>query len=239
MGVQFSTSDSAVPATIHDLNSESVIKIFTASQEPDWTLPYQNLDMSDSRGSGVLISGGRVLTAARTPPIPFHFVSRLIFSPPFPHLAFPLLLDVIAQYTFVEIQKATDPKKVPARVVHVCHDADLALLEPVGHPSFFEGLTEIKVGDMPKRGDRIFVCGYPIGGEEVGLPHSPFFSFGESVVNWLTHPPLSSSSTFSYRLLKVSLVELNCNPTLTHFVTYWPSLSTLVRKQTLQSHSPA
>lgn len=91
---------------------------------------------------------------------------------------------MIAQWTFLEIQKATDPKKVPTKVVHVCHDADLALLAPMDS-SFLKDIVPVKVGDMPRRHDRIFVSGYPIGGEELSVT--------EGVVSRIEIQPYSHS----------------------------------------------
>jgi S1-C subfamily serine protease len=53
-----------------------------------------------------------------------------------------------------------------ARVVNVCHDSDLALLESTD-PSFLEGIVAIDIGPLPNLRDRVNVCGFPIGGEEV------------------------------------------------------------------------
>lgn len=154
MGVQFKpdADDDLRP----EVKGDSVIKIFATSQEPDYTLPWQTLDVTDARGSGVVIESGRILTAAH----------------------------VVAQYTFIEVQKAKDSKRVPARALHICHDADLALIEPLD-PSFLKDITPIKIGQMPRRRDSVFVSGYPIGGEEL--------STTEGVVSRVELQPYSHS----------------------------------------------
>jgi hypothetical protein len=64
MGVQFNEEE--LVGEPPEVNGDSVIKIFATSQEPDYTLPWQTLDVTDARGSGVVIDGGRILTAARS-----------------------------------------------------------------------------------------------------------------------------------------------------------------------------
>jgi hypothetical protein len=65
MGVQFKPEAEETELR-PEVKGDSVIKIFATSQEPDYTLPWQTLDVTDARGSGVVIEGGRILTAART-----------------------------------------------------------------------------------------------------------------------------------------------------------------------------
>ena len=75
---------------------------------------------------------------------------------------------VVANATFVQVQKQSDPKKVTARVVAISHDCDLALLE-VDDKAFGRGIKPSVVGDLPKLRDGVQVVGYPIGGEEVSI----------------------------------------------------------------------
>jgi len=75
---------------------------------------------------------------------------------------------VIANATFVQVQKPSDPTKVTAQVVSVCHDADLALLR-VEDAAFTRGITAAKIGNLPKLRDEVQVVGYPVGGEEVSI----------------------------------------------------------------------
>ena len=114
---------------------DSVIRIFTTIQEPDWTMPWQTLNIAEARGSGVIIEEG-ILTAAH----------------------------VIDLNTFIEVQLPGDAKRHITKVLHVCHDADLAIL---ALPSAYKKIKSVPIGPMPKHRDHILVCGYPIGGEEV------------------------------------------------------------------------
>jgi S1-C subfamily serine protease len=118
----------------------SVVRIFTTRQRPDHDNPWQSRRPSNSTGSGVVIGPGRVLTGAH----------------------------VVADGTFVQVQKVSDPKKYVATVVASCHDADLALLEVVD-PAFMNDIEPESFGELPTLGDRVSVAGYPIGGNEISI----------------------------------------------------------------------
>ena len=118
----------------------NVIKIYTTSQEPDYDTPWQAQNPSSSTGSGVVISGGRVLTGAH----------------------------VIADATFIQVQRSSDPNKAVARVEAVCHDSDLALLR-VSDPAFLEDVEPAEIGEFPDLRDTVSVVGYPVGGEEISI----------------------------------------------------------------------
>ena len=81
--------------------SSSVIKIFTTSVKPNYYQPWQMRTQKFSTGSGVIIDGGYILTAAH----------------------------VISNGVYVEVKKSINPKKFIAHVKWVSHDADLALVE--------------------------------------------------------------------------------------------------------------
>ncbi|MBL4771337.1 MAG: trypsin-like peptidase domain-containing protein [Planctomycetes bacterium] len=118
----------------------AVVKVFATVQEPDYSSPWQTRLAEQATGSGVLIGPNRVLTGAH----------------------------VVANATFIELQKIRDPDKAIARVVAVCHDSDLALLE-VEDPAFLAGITPAPLGDLPDLEDRVSVLGYPVGGEELSV----------------------------------------------------------------------
>ena len=72
----------------------------------------------------------------------------------------------MANATFIQIQRISDTNKLVAKVVGICHDADLALLE-VESASFMKGIKIPAIGDLPARRDRVAVVGFPVGGDEV------------------------------------------------------------------------
>lgn len=120
--------------------NQSVVRIYATSQAPDYESPWQASSPSNGTGSGVVIGPGRVLTGAH----------------------------VVANATFLQVQKVSDPNKMVASVLAINHDCDLALLT-VDDPRFMEGVTPQEIGDLPELRDRVFVVGYPVGGEEISI----------------------------------------------------------------------
>jgi S1-C subfamily serine protease len=118
-----------------------VVRVFATSQDPDFDGPWQARTPSNSTGSAVVIGPGLLLTGAH----------------------------VVANATFLQIQKVSAPDKAIARVKAVSHDSDLALLEVVDPPDFLADIEPAEVGDMPRLRDEVAVVGYPVGGEEISI----------------------------------------------------------------------
>jgi len=118
-----------------------VIRVFATSQDPDFDGPWQARTPSNSTGSAVVIGPGLLLTGAH----------------------------VVANATFLQVQKPSHPDKAIARVKAVSHDCDLALLEVVEPPDFLADIEPAEVGEMPKLRDEVAVVGYPVGGEEISI----------------------------------------------------------------------
>ena len=118
----------------------AVVRIYATTQDPDHDSPWQAQVPQSSTGSGVVVGAGRVLTGAH----------------------------VVANATFVQVQKISDTEKLVARVVGVCHDCDLALLA-VDDRHFMDGIDPAKLGELPDLRDRVAVVGFPIGGEEISI----------------------------------------------------------------------
>jgi S1-C subfamily serine protease len=117
-----------------------VVRIFATTQEPDYDCPWQARTPSSSTGSGVIIGHSEILTGAH----------------------------VVANATFLRVQKLSAPDKVVARVKAVCHDCDLALLS-IEDPHFTDGIEPAAVGELPDLRDKVSVIGYPVGGEEISI----------------------------------------------------------------------
>lgn len=117
-----------------------VVRVYCTYQDPDYESPWQSLAPRGSTGSGVILAGGRILTGAH----------------------------VVANATFLQVQKPSDPDKVVARIVAISHDSDLALLE-VEDPAFTRGIRPAEIGELPRLRDQVSVIGYPIGGDEVSI----------------------------------------------------------------------
>ncbi len=121
----------------------AVVKVLCVSDAPDYDQPWQSQGPINSVGSGVIVEtsrGLRVLTNAHC----------------------------VANHEFVEVRRYGKAQKVVASVEAIGHECDLALLE-VDDESFFTGMAPVAIGELPRLGDRVSVCGYPIGGERLSI----------------------------------------------------------------------
>ncbi|MCX5743578.1 MAG: serine protease [Proteobacteria bacterium] len=118
-----------------------VIRVFATSQDPDFDGPWQARTPMNSTGSAVVIGKGLMLTGAH----------------------------VVANATFLQVQKQSHPDKAIARVRAVSHDCDLALLEVVEPADFLADIEPAELGPMPRLRDEVAVVGYPVGGEEISI----------------------------------------------------------------------
>ena len=115
---------------------DSVVKIYTVCNQPDYDNPWNPLGHESISGSGCVINGNRILTNA-------HMVS---------------------DQTFIQVRLHGKPKKYTAHIIAVCHEADLALLG-VKDPTFFKGVTPLKLGELPEVQQEVMVYGFPCGGD--------------------------------------------------------------------------
>jgi S1-C subfamily serine protease len=126
-------------AEIQQIES-SIIKIYTTSAAPDYFTPWRLMNPSQSSGSGAVIAGNRILTNAH----------------------------VVANASYVQVQKHNDPERYLAHVSFVSHASDLALLE-VEDESFFDTTPALEIGQLPEPNTEVFVFGYPIGGRTLSV----------------------------------------------------------------------
>jgi len=121
----------------------SVIKVHTQSDAPDYDQPWQKKGVDSSAGSGLIVStrrGLRVLTNAH----------------------------VVQNQVFVQVRRYGQATKYVAEVEGVGHECDLALLG-VADERFFRGVTPIRFGEFPTLGQQVTVLGYPVGGERLSV----------------------------------------------------------------------
>ncbi len=118
----------------------SIIKIYTTQAAPDYFTPWRLLTPSQSSGSGSVIDGNRILTNAH----------------------------VIADASYVQVQKHNDPNRYTARVVFVSHSSDLAIVT-VDDPGFFTDLEPLSIGELPSAQEEVYVFGYPMGGRTLSI----------------------------------------------------------------------
>ena len=118
----------------------SVIKIYTTAAPVSLLEPWQRSGTYDATGTGFVITGNRIVTNAH----------------------------VVDFATFIQVKKEGETRRFDARVVHVSHQADLAMLD-VKDPSFYDGLVPLELGELPAIQDRITIVGYPKGGEDISF----------------------------------------------------------------------
>jgi hypothetical protein len=68
----------------------------------------------------------------------------------------------------VKVKKRGDDQKFLARVLAMGVDCDIALLT-VDDEAFWEGITPLEFGPLPKLQDTVAVVGYPIGGDTISV----------------------------------------------------------------------
>jgi len=117
-----------------DITKQAIVKIYTVSKVLNYQEPW-NSSMRSSTGSGAIIEGKRILTNAH----------------------------VVANQTFIEVERYGQRKRYIAKVLFVSHQADLALLE-VEDEAFFKGVVPLQFGELPNIEQKIVVYGYPMGG---------------------------------------------------------------------------
>ncbi len=118
----------------------SVVKLDVVSDPPDLLAPWQTEGVDLFGGSGVIIEGNRILTNAH----------------------------VVESAVAIEVKRAGERARFPAKVSFISHDADLALLE-VQDESFFEGAHPLPLGKMPKLQQDVVVYGFPVGGSTLSI----------------------------------------------------------------------
>lgn len=119
-----------------DQVDQAMVKIYTNSADYNYYIPWTTDAPMESSGSGCVVEGNIILTNAH----------------------------VVSNVTFLQVRREGDPRKYPASVVAVSHDADLALIT-VDSPAFFEGITPLRLGGLPEAREEVTVYGYPMGGD--------------------------------------------------------------------------
>jgi len=118
----------------------SIVKIYTTTAAPDYFTPWRLMNPGQGTGSGALISEQRILTNAH----------------------------VIANASYVQVQKHNDPNRYFAEVDFVSHASDLAILR-VPDERFFDGMEPLEIGELPEPHTEVNVFGYPMGGRTLSI----------------------------------------------------------------------
>jgi S1-C subfamily serine protease len=119
---------------------EAIVKIYTTSSSPDYDSPWTMHGSEAFKGSGCIIGDRQILTNAH----------------------------VVEDQTFIQVRRQGDPNRYQARVLHVAHDVDLALIT-VDDPKFFSGVQPLRLGNLPQLLQEVRVYGYPLGGDTLSI----------------------------------------------------------------------
>jgi S1-C subfamily serine protease len=119
---------------------EAVVRIENSSLNPDYRSPWNTGRDSGGNGTGWLVGENKFLTNAH----------------------------VVSNSRIIYIKKVGDAKPYRAKIVHIAHDCDLAMLE-LEDPSAFEGVPPFDIGKLPQLDTTVKVIGYPIGGERISI----------------------------------------------------------------------
>ena len=144
----------------------SMVRISTTAQQPDYLVPWNPGNVGSGVGAGFVISGKRIMTNAH----------------------------VVSNATFITVVKEGDPTPWEARVPHIAHDCDLAILG-VYDERFFEGTKPLEFGGIPALESTVSAYGYPIGGDRLSVT--------TGVVSRIDFQPYSHSEVDSHLAIQI------------------------------------
>ena len=132
----------AVPANTEVDAYSSIVKIEVAIRVPDYETPWKSGMYGGGNGTGFMVSPGVFMTNAH----------------------------VVANAERITVSPYGDARKYAAKVKHVAHDADLALVEVTEAAEVFEHVPCLQFSDkLPKLEDEVRAIGYPIGGSRLSV----------------------------------------------------------------------
>ena len=124
------------PAYAQQVIEKSVVKIYTTQRTPDVFKPWSKMSSNEISGSGVVISGNRILTNAH----------------------------VVTYASQVYVQPYQSADKISAKVLGIAPGIDLAILK-LDDEDFFKDHPPLPMSDVvPKPGEKVNAYGYPMGG---------------------------------------------------------------------------
>ncbi len=121
---------------------KGIVKVEVAVHQPDYGTPWLTGGYGHGNGTGFMVSPGLFMTNAH----------------------------VVANAERIYISLYADSRKFKARVRHVAHDADLALVEVVEETDAFNDIPCLEFCDsLPRLEDTVRAIGYPIGGTRLSV----------------------------------------------------------------------
>ena len=133
-------ASTAQPIDVAAGDSDNIVNIDVSMLFPDYREPWNAGQPSGGSGTGFMIGKNRFLTNAH----------------------------VVSNATRIVIRTTNDPTPHPARIVHIAHDCDLAIVEAINGDDFNK-LRTFQLGGIPKLNTEVSVIGYPIGGERISV----------------------------------------------------------------------
>jgi S1-C subfamily serine protease len=100
----------------------------------------------------------------------------------------------VSNARFLTISKEGDPNPYLAKVLHVAHDCDLALLG-VEDPNFFKGTLPLEFGGIPEIESVVSAYGYPLGGTRLSVTRG--------IVSRIDFQPYSHSGMDSHLAIQI------------------------------------
>jgi len=145
---------------------EGIVNIDVSVLMPDYREPWNAGQPSGGSGTGFLIGKNRFLTNAH----------------------------VVSNATRILIRTTNDPEPHAAKIVHIAHDCDLALVE-AEDASHFDKLKPLDFGSIPQLNTEVIAIGYPIGGDRISVTRG--------VVSRIDFRPYSHTSVDSHLAIQV------------------------------------
>ena len=118
----------------------AIVQVFTDSVARSHVNPWQVSTVAHSSGSGVIIDGNRILTAAH----------------------------VVDNAMSIYVRKTGSHRRYKALAKYIGDASDLAIIT-VNDDDFFVGTSNLPIGTLPKLGDEVTTWGFPKGGSQVAL----------------------------------------------------------------------
>ena len=109
---------------------QSVVRVSATNQGYNFLRPWEKMNPIGRKGLGALLEGNKVLVTA----------------------------ELVVDNTYIELEKADTGRKVPARIVGLDYEVNLALLEAEDpETDFFDGMAPLKISDAVEVGDQLEV----------------------------------------------------------------------------------
>jgi S1-C subfamily serine protease len=125
LGADAASISKEPPASILPISSESLVRVNSTNQAFDFFRPWSKKAPFFRRGLGVVLPGGQVLVTA----------------------------ELVANRTYVELEKADSAEKSPAEIAVVDYDCNLALIKP-SDSTFLKEAKALQLDSGARVGDR-------------------------------------------------------------------------------------